>query len=70
MIATRRDDDTAAAMLTAAGFTREQARTLVDLQARYNPFAEFVDSNAEWARLLFLKWLYEHGRYARDQHPA
>jgi hypothetical protein len=67
MIATRHDDETAAAAtLTAAGFTHEQARTLLALQARYNPFAEFVESNAEWARLQFLKWLYEHGRYARD----
>jgi hypothetical protein len=54
------------AELEAAGFSDEQIRRLLAVRAGYNPFAEFVETNGEWVRLQFFKWLYEHGYYARD----
>lgn len=54
------------AELEATGFSTEQIHRLLMVRARYNPFAEFVETNAEWVRLQFFKWLYEHGHYARD----
>lgn len=54
------------AELEAAGFSAEQIRELLAVRSRYNPHAEFVETNDEWVRLQFFKWLYEHGHYARD----
>jgi len=43
------------------GLSEEGVSRLQSLREKY-PFAEFLDSEAEWQRLVFLKWLREQGR--------
>lgn len=38
------------------GFTNSQIERLEQLRAIY-PYVEFVDSDAQWQRLVFLQWL-------------
>jgi hypothetical protein len=43
------------------GLSDETINRLEALREKY-PFAEFLDSEAEWQRLVFFKWLREQGR--------
>ncbi len=43
------------------GLSDETINRLQSLREKY-PFAEFLDSEVEWQRLVFLKWLCEQGR--------
>jgi len=47
------------------GLNDEAIDRLLSLRGRY-PFVEFLDSEAEWRWLLFLKWLREQGRMAES----
>ncbi len=44
------------------GLDDEVIDRLERLREKY-PFAEFLDSDAEWQRLVFLKWLRDSGRF-------
>jgi hypothetical protein len=50
--------------LRRVGFTTEQIERLVVLRAQY-PFLEWVDTDNQWQRLLFLKWRFQHGDLRR-----
>ncbi len=47
--------------LKKTGMSDEAVDQLQSLREKY-PFAEFLDSEVEWQRLVFLKWLCEKGR--------
>jgi hypothetical protein len=47
--------------LAQQGFTDEQIRRLESLRDAY-PILEFITTRAEWQRLAFLKWCYQHGQ--------
>lgn len=44
------------------GMSDEVIDGLESLREKY-PFAEFLDSESEWQRLVFLKWLRDQGRF-------
>ncbi len=46
------------------GLSDETIDRLELLRDKY-PFAEFLDSEVEWQRLVFLKWMREQGRIAK-----
>jgi hypothetical protein len=46
--------------LEQAGFTQEQIQCLRDVREMY-PYIEYIDSQREWHRLRFVKWLYLKG---------
>ncbi len=48
--------------LKQSGLDDEVIDRLERLSEKY-PFAEFLDSDAEWQRLVFLKWLRDSGRF-------
>ncbi|MGA7671080.1 MAG: hypothetical protein WBW04_11715 [Nitrolancea sp.] len=48
--------------LKQSGLDDEVIDRLETLSEKY-PFAEFLDSDAEWQRLVFLKWLRDSGRF-------
>lgn len=54
---TTRDD------LKQDGLSDDAVDRLESLREKY-PFAEFLDSDVEWQRLVFLKWLREQGRFS------
>jgi hypothetical protein len=47
--------------LAQLGFTPEQIKRLEALREA-GPLLEFITTRAEWQRLVFLKWCYEHGQ--------
>lgn len=51
--------------LAARGFSPDQIARLAALAQRY-PLSEFLDSNAEWQRLVFLKWRISTHRLHRS----
>jgi len=48
--------------LKQSGLEDDVIDRLERLSEKY-PFAEFLDSEAEWQRLVFLKWLRDSGRF-------
>jgi hypothetical protein len=48
--------------LRAQGFTAAQIERLELLQASYDPYREYFESNREFERLAFLKWRYQQGQ--------
>ncbi len=46
------------------GLSDETIDRLELLRDKY-PFAEFLDSEVEWQRLVFFKWMREQGRIAK-----
>lgn len=54
------------AELSQLDFTPEQIEQLTDLRARFDPFREACESNQQYERFRFLKWLYEHNRVPHD----
>jgi hypothetical protein len=54
------------AELSQLDFTPEQIAQLTDLRARFDPFREACESNQQYERFCFLKWLYEHNRLPHD----
>jgi hypothetical protein len=56
----------AAHSLRACGFTPRQADCLVALKLRYNR-GSFRELTTSQKRLLFVKWLVEHGHLSKGQ---
>lgn len=54
-----------AEQLERDGFTPEQIERLHAARSAYSPCIEQVESNHEWRRLQFLRWLYHHTDYPR-----
>jgi hypothetical protein len=52
------------AELQELGFTEPQIEKLIALRSQY-PFLEWVDTDRQWQRLLFLKWRYNNGDLRR-----
>jgi hypothetical protein len=52
--------------LREAGCTSEEIRDLEALRENWNPLSEFVDTQKDWRRLQFFKWMIENGHYPRD----
>ena len=52
--------------LEVEGLTERAITRLLRLRERY-PHSEFVGSEAEWNRLLFLKWLHQRGRFHQSK---
>ena len=53
---------TTRADLEQDGLSDDAIAHLESLRQKY-PFAEFLDSEVEWQRLVFAKWLWERGRF-------
>lgn len=51
--------------LLEQGFSEEQIARLEALRPA-GQYLEFVDDARQWARLCFLKWLYENGKVSDD----
>ncbi len=50
--------------LLESGFSTDEIERLKELRNEY-PFIEYVESGAQWQRLLFLKWRYQNGDLRR-----
>ena len=55
---------TTRADLKENGLSDDTIDRLEFLRTKY-PFAEFLDSEVEWQRVVFVKWLWEQGRLGR-----
>ncbi len=49
--------------LEEAGFTPAEIDRLQACRARYHPVIEQMETHAEWRRIQFLRWLYQHNIY-------
>lgn len=52
--------------LAQSGFSQEEIQQLDALRAGFDAFRESCESNQQYERLCFLKWLYEHGRVPQE----
>lgn len=59
-----RTDEIGVEDLVDAGFTSVEIAKLSALKENY-PFIEYVESDNQWRRLLFMKWRYRHGDLVR-----
>ena len=59
-----RPDEITEDELREAGFTDEQIDQLKNVREMY-PYVEYIDSQREWHRLRFVKWLYHQGQITR-----
>ena len=52
--------------LAESGFSQEEIHKLVALRTGFDQVRESCESNQQYERLCFLKYLYEHGLVLRD----